>query len=82
MLRAALEKTFEFRATHALPDDVPQSPTNWQKPHTVMAEADELIWGTIEELHRAVQAFLGPVLSGSETGGTWSRTDRRWVGGT
>lgn len=31
-LRMALEKTFEFRATHTLPDDVPQPPTSWQAP--------------------------------------------------
>jgi len=36
-LRSALEKTFEFRATHALPDAVPQPPANWQAPYAAMA---------------------------------------------
>ena len=51
MLRAALEKTFEFRATHALPDDVPPPPTNWKAPYAAMAKSDELTWHTIDELH-------------------------------
>ncbi|MFT4844339.1 MAG: hypothetical protein ACJA0V_002733 [Planctomycetota bacterium] len=41
-LRMALEKTFEFRATHALPDDVPQPPTSWHEPYAQIAKSDEL----------------------------------------
>ena len=82
MLRAALETTFEFRATHSLPSDVPQPPTNWQKPYAVMAESDQLAWPAIDELHRAVQAFLGPVLRRSASDHVWSPVGWRWVGGT
>jgi len=81
-LRSALEKTFEFRATHALPDHVPQPPADWLEAYAVMAESDELIWRTTDELHRAVQAFLGPLLSKSEAGGVWSPMTWRWTRST
>jgi hypothetical protein len=80
MLRTALEKTFGFRATHALPGDVPQPPASWLEPYAVMARSDELAWPTTDELHRAVQAFLGPVLGDSVTDGSWSPVDWCWSG--
>lgn len=80
-LRMALEKTFEFRATHALPNDVQQPPASWQEPYAQIAKSDELTWRTLDELHRAVQGFLGPVLSTQETGGVWSRVNWQWTGG-
>jgi hypothetical protein len=38
-------------------------------------------WHTIDELDRAVQAFLGPVLGRSETGSVWSPVDWYWSEG-
>jgi len=81
-LRTALERTFEFRATHALPVDVPPPPANWQAPYAAMAESDQLVWRTIEELHRAVQDFLRPVLEASATSAIWNPAEWRWRGGT
>lgn len=77
-LRAALVKTFEFRATHALPDAVPRPPAAWETPYEAMRRSDELTWRTLDELHRAVCEFLEPLLSGIEVQGTWSPARWGW----
>ncbi len=81
VLRTALDRTFDFRSTHALPSDVPHPPENWDAPYAAMAEANELCWRTFEVLHQAVQTFLGPVLAKDMTGGVWSPTVWRWTRG-
>ena len=75
-LRAALEKTFAFRATHPLPASVPVPPQIWSKPYIEMVRENELVWATLEELTTAVAAFLNPVLAGS--GGVWQPTAWSW----
>ncbi|MGE0145007.1 MAG: nucleotidyl transferase AbiEii/AbiGii toxin family protein [Planctomycetota bacterium] len=77
-LRRALVTTFEFRSTHALPGDVPQPPEHWDAPYAAMAAGNELRWRTLEELHDAVQAFLGPVLTEPTARGLWSAAQWRW----
>ena len=64
------EKTFEFRTTHPLPNDVSDPPTSWQKPYAQIAKTDELTWRTLDELHRAVRALLRPVLGKNESDDT------------
>ena len=78
VLRTALETTFEFRGTHALPDAVPESPVAWRAPYEVMAATDELPSGTLGEGHGAVAAFLDPVLSGRAGRGRWVSSEWRW----
>ncbi|HUU04162.1 MAG TPA: nucleotidyl transferase AbiEii/AbiGii toxin family protein [Myxococcota bacterium] len=70
-LRLALDKTFAFRRTHAIPTSVPEPPNSWVEVYRRMAEDDDLEWGTLSELVTAVCAFLDPVLSGALAG--------RWV---
>jgi hypothetical protein len=75
-LRAALEKTFTFRATHPLPASLPVPPETWSKPYIEMARENELAWATLEELTIAVGAFLNPVLAGSR--GVWQPIAWSW----
>jgi hypothetical protein len=77
-LRTALETTFAFRGTHALPAAVPRPPEHWTVPYAAMAEADELHWRSIEALHEAVHTFLGPVLAVRAANGRWSAGNWRW----
>ena len=76
VLRAALEQTFTFRKTHQLPSLVPKPPPAWEIPYAAMAREDQLAWGTLAEVTRAVQSFLDPVLTGDIDAhwspGTWS----------
>ena len=63
-LRAALEQTFTFRKTHALPVSVPPPPPAWETPYAAMAREDQLAWATLGDAAKAVQSFLDPVLAG------------------
>jgi Nucleotidyl transferase AbiEii toxin, Type IV TA system len=75
-LRAALEKTFSFRATHPLPPSLPRPPENWLKPYAEMVQENELPWATLDQVTAAAGAFLNPVLAGK--GGTWLPTTWAW----
>jgi len=59
-----LEQTFSFRKTHALPSAVPPPLEAWRMPYAAMAREDQLPWPTLDEVTKAVQSFLDPVLSG------------------
>jgi hypothetical protein len=74
-LRLALERTFEFRATHLLPSSLPEPSTDWSLPYREMARENELVWSTLEELSIAAKGFLDPILADGR--GIWDPT--RWV---
>ncbi|MBL8620887.1 MAG: nucleotidyl transferase AbiEii/AbiGii toxin family protein [Myxococcales bacterium] len=76
-LRAALEQTFAFRKTHALPGAVPAPAEAWRTPYEAMAREDELPWTTLDEVTTAASVFLDPVLAGG-LDATWQPTDWRW----
>jgi Nucleotidyl transferase AbiEii toxin, Type IV TA system len=63
-LRTALEQTFTFRKTHALPATLPDPSPAWQIPYAAMAREDQLAWPTLDEVTKVAQAFLDPVLAG------------------
>lgn len=63
-VRAALEQSFEFRRTHALPAAVPDPSDSWRKPYESIAISNDLAWLRLEDVTQAVQGFLNPVLSG------------------
>ncbi len=75
-LRAAIDRTFEHRGTHPVPESVPGPPPAWSLVYARIAANDGLEWHTMTEVTRAVQSFLDPVLSGEL--GTWSFED--WAG--
>ncbi len=77
-LRAALEQTFTFRKTHALPSSVPAPLDAWGKPYASMAREDSLPWSTLDDVTKAAQAFLDPVLA-AELDATWSPKAWRWM---
>ncbi len=76
-LRAALEQTFTFRATHALPATVPAPNAAWRTPYEAMARDDQLMWRTLDEVTQAAQAFLDPVLAGA-LDATWGPETWSW----
>ena len=79
-LRAALEQTFGFRRTHALPAAMPAPPPTWTTPYAAMVREDDLAWRTLDDVTTAAQAFLNPVLGG-EPDATWSPGEWAWRGG-
>jgi predicted nucleotidyltransferase component of viral defense system len=76
-LREALEQTFTFRKTHALPTSVPMPIEAWRKPYATMAREDQLHWTTLEEVTKAAKAFLDPVLA-RDLEGAWDPAEWTW----
>ena len=76
-LRLALEWTFTFRGTHALPFSLPNPPDSWAEVYRRMVFEDDLEWKTLPELMAAVRAFLDPILGGVKTA-RWSPSLWRW----
>ncbi len=64
-LRAALDQTFKFRSTHALPAALPEPPLAWGPAYGAMARTDSLTWRTLAEVTTAARSFLDPVLARS-----------------
>jgi hypothetical protein len=64
-LRTALEQTFAYRQTHALPASVPAPLQAWRAPYQAMARDEQLSWATLDDVLAATQAFLDPVLAGA-----------------
>jgi hypothetical protein len=77
-LRAALDQTFTFRETHALPTSVPMPIEAWRTPYATMARDDQLRWATLEEVTKAAQAFLDPVLA-SNLEALWDPAAWSWA---
>jgi hypothetical protein len=76
-LRAALEQTFGFRATHPAPPRLPDPPMVWTEPYAAIAEEDALPWTTLDDVVAAARAFLDPVLD-SNAAGSWDPTSWTW----
>jgi len=79
-LRAAIDQTFGFRGTHAIPGSLPAPPDTWEGPYATIANEDQLRWPTLDEAFEAAQAFLDPVLTGL-TGSHWTPETWSWSEG-
>lgn len=77
LLRRAIDTTFEFRSTHAVPAAIPIPPQSWEAPYAVMAATDELPWTTLGEVTGAVSSFLDPFLRG-EALLCWQPSEWSW----
>jgi hypothetical protein len=77
LLRQAIDRTFDFRSTHAIPAIVPEPPGFWEAPYAAMAATDGLPWAELQEVVEAVSGFLEPVLQPGEIL-TWDPGERRW----
>jgi hypothetical protein len=64
-LRAALEQTFSFRNTHALPTELPAPDPTWRIPYAAMARENRLAWPTLGDVTVVAKAFLDPSLGGA-----------------
>lgn len=76
-LRAALEQTFAYRQTHALPAELPNPPSSWTIPYETMARDDQLQWPTLEAVTQAAKTFLDPVLR-RQIDATWEPESWTW----
>ncbi len=76
-LRRALDATFSFRRTHALPARVPDPPEPWRQPFRELAAIDDLPWRDLDAVLAAARAFLDPVLAAGV--GRWDPEAQRWT---
>jgi len=76
LLRAAIEQTFAYRGTHAVPAQLPDPPASWEHPYAEMAGEDSLPWPTLLAVTEAARAFIDPVLTRGERGRWYPR---RWA---
>jgi hypothetical protein len=65
-LRAAFAQTFNFRDTHPLPTSLPPPPVAWTAPYERLARDDGLPWATLDDVTKAAQTFLDPLLQGAD----------------
>jgi len=75
-LLRAIRRTFDHRATHAVPVAVPEPPELWAPVYQRIAAEDGLRWATLDEALSAVRAFLDPVLRGDS--GRWNPETWAW----
>lgn len=78
-LRAAIEQTFAYRATHSVPSELPAPAEGWRRPYARLATRDALPWADLDAVTAAARGFLDPVLAGSA--GIWGPTFWRWDDG-
>jgi len=76
-LRQAIEATFQARASHAIPQEMPDPPTPITASYRELARELDLPWPTIEEAGQAVAQFLNPVLKGV-AGPKWDPVAWKW----
>jgi hypothetical protein len=77
-LRGALEQTFGFRATHAVPSALADPPATWAPAYAALAREDQLPWATLADVYAAARNFLDPVLA-TEPLATWDPAMWLWA---
>ena len=79
LLRHAIERTFEARATQQAPATFPIPPRGWDAPYRRIA-ADTDLDPDLSQAHGIAAAFLDPILDGTVTGAArWDPARGRWV---
>ena len=76
-LYLALQATFEVRATHTLPSEIPKPPSNWSGPYKRLRREVDLRWPTIKIAGQAAAKLLNPVLQHTAKG-LWDPTIWAW----
>lgn len=77
-LRAAIEATFERRASHDRPVRLPRPPADWRVPYQRMARSVGLD-GDLETGFGAAGAMVDPILASDVRIGSWDPIARRWT---
>ena len=77
-LRAAIDQTFAFRATHDRPTTLLEPPLQWRESYASLASDDSLPWKTLAEVFEAAKAFIEPVLSPSACPPIWTPASKQW----
>ncbi|MCA9704987.1 MAG: nucleotidyl transferase AbiEii/AbiGii toxin family protein [Myxococcales bacterium] len=60
----AIARTFDFRATHSVPERLPRPPEAWRAPYAEKVREFDLPWETLDECYDLASRFFDPVLEG------------------
>ncbi len=77
-LRQAIDATFQARASHAVPPELPAPPERISVSYRQLARELDLPWPTIEEARQAAAQFLNPILKG-DARAKWNPAAWRWT---
>ncbi len=77
-LTQAIKATFQARATHAMPLEMPNPPRRISPSYRQLARELDLPWPTIEEAGQAAAQFLNPILMGNAHP-RWDPIAWRWT---
>jgi Nucleotidyl transferase AbiEii toxin, Type IV TA system len=77
-LRHAIEATFQARASHALPQEMPEPPGRISVSYRQLARDLDIPWPTVEEAAQAAAQFLNPILTGNAHP-RWNPITWRWT---
>ncbi len=78
-LQSALSATFQKRATHPIPELLPEPAGSWVAPFSVMAARTPLIaTNDLAAGYALVAAFWNPVLARGVSGRVWTPAPRQW----
>jgi Nucleotidyl transferase AbiEii toxin, Type IV TA system len=77
-LRRAVEARFQARASHAVPQEMPDPPGRISTSYNRLARELDLPWPTVEEAAQAAAQFLNPILKGN-TRPTWDPLAWKWT---
>ena len=80
-LSRSVEATFAIRATHPLPERLPEPPPAWQHPFTIIAaEVVSLPLADLRHGHALAAQFWDPFLARQAARHVWLPHERRWSG--
>ena len=77
-LREAIRQTFEARATHSIPEELPALPGRWFGSFRRLNSELELGWEDLGQATEAARSFLDPIIAGVAAG-SWDPA--RWAWG-
>jgi Nucleotidyl transferase AbiEii toxin, Type IV TA system len=76
-LKQAIDATFEARASHPVPPQMPGPPERIASPYRQVARELDMPWQTIEEAGHVAAQFLNPVLKG-DAPIRWNPVEWKW----
>lgn len=77
-LKQAIDATFQARASHAVPQELPDPPERISASYRQLARELDLPWPTIEKAGQAAAQFLNPILKG-DARAKWNPAVWRWT---
>ncbi len=77
-LKQAIDATFQARASHAVPQELPDPPERISVSYRRLARELDLPWPTIEEAGQAAGQFLNPILK-RDARAKWNPVAWRWT---